>query len=505
MELNVKEYKDKVRGCWLGKNIGGNLGAPYECIRGVFDLNFYTNDLSKGTLPNDDLDLQLVWLNAAEKYGRNVDAEILGEYWLSYIVANWSEYGAGKNNLSMGLIPPLSGWYNNHNRDSCGAFIRSEIWACLAPGHPKIAVKYAFEDAITDHSYEGVYAEIFCAALESAAFTEKDRDKLIEIGLSYIPQNCDIRLAVNTVRECYKNGLSWKAARKKVLQTVPGSFGMYKGYQDREAEEDIPVGNLGYDAPSNIGLMIIGFLYGEGDFSNSICIAAGCGEDGDCTAATLGAIIGIIEGAKALPENWLEPIGDEIKTISIDLTNRINIPQNITDLSSRVSELMPAFMGEHCKIMCDDGVKIFLNEGEDLFDKPIQKGVFETVTFKDILEKHPFGITKKNVLFNVTVNYIDGITIKEGVEKKLKLNIENNIYKQQWIKVTWHIPSEWNVSPCVETFINLNQAHGGSAINQAEYAITPRSLNKGKYDIILEIISNGRLSKMYIPITFILG
>ena len=57
-----------------------------------------------------------------------VDAEILGEYWLSYIVADWSEYGAGKNNLRYGLVPPISGWYRNHNKDSCGCFIRSEIW-----------------------------------------------------------------------------------------------------------------------------------------------------------------------------------------------------------------------------------------------------------------------------------------------------------------------------------------------------------------------------------------
>jgi len=506
MEMNIKEYKDKVRGCWLGKNVGGSLGAPFECVRGVFDLDFYTHDLSKGALPNDDLDLQLVWLNAAEKYGRNVDAEILGEYWLSYIVANWSEYGAGKSNLSMGIMPPLSGWYNNHNKDSCGCFIRSEIWACLAPGHPEIAVKYAFEDAITDHSDEGVYAEIFCAAMESAAFVESNIDKLIDIGLSYIPKDCDITLAVNTAIECYKSGIDWKAARKKILQIVPGSFGMYSGYQDREVEDDVPVGKLGYDAPSNIGIMILGWKYGEGDFSKSICIAAGCGEDGDCTAATLGSIIGIIGGAESLPKKWLDPIGDEIKTISIDRTNnRIKVPDTITELSNRVCELMPVFMGEYCKTMCDDGVKIILNEGETLFDSEIKKGVFDRATFKDTLMKQPFGVTKKNVLFDVTVDYIDGITIKEGVEKKLVLNIENNLYKQQWLTVKWHLPIEWAVSPCVETVVNLNQANGGSALNVAEYTFTPNGFNKGKYDVTLEITSNGRLSKMFIPLTFIVG
>ena len=38
MKLTFSDYKDKVRACWLGKNVGGTLGAPFECIRGVYDL-----------------------------------------------------------------------------------------------------------------------------------------------------------------------------------------------------------------------------------------------------------------------------------------------------------------------------------------------------------------------------------------------------------------------------------------------------------------------------------
>ena len=75
--LDYKTYLDKVRACWLGKNIGGTLGAPFECKQGAIDLDFYTHDLAEGVLPNDDLDLQLVWLIAAEQAGKKVNAEIL--------------------------------------------------------------------------------------------------------------------------------------------------------------------------------------------------------------------------------------------------------------------------------------------------------------------------------------------------------------------------------------------------------------------------------------------
>ena len=85
-KLDFATYKDKVMGCWAGKNIGGVLGAPFEGKRQVNDISFYTQDLSMGPPPNDDLDLQIIWLAAVERYGRNVNASILGEYWLSYCI-----------------------------------------------------------------------------------------------------------------------------------------------------------------------------------------------------------------------------------------------------------------------------------------------------------------------------------------------------------------------------------------------------------------------------------
>lgn len=183
--LSKDVYRDKVRGCWLGKNIGGTLGAPFESHRVANDLDFYTHDLSKGSLPNDDLDLQLSWLCAAERYGTAVDAKILSEYWVSTIVPNWAEYGVSKANLRLGLEPPLSGVFHNAFKDSNGCWIRSELWACLMPGHPQKAVQYAYQDAIVDHADEGVYAEIFTTALESAAFVVSDYEELVKIGLSF--------------------------------------------------------------------------------------------------------------------------------------------------------------------------------------------------------------------------------------------------------------------------------------------------------------------------------
>lgn len=44
--LSKKEYIEKMRGCWLGKSIGGTLGTPFEPTRGAFDIDYYTAEIS---------------------------------------------------------------------------------------------------------------------------------------------------------------------------------------------------------------------------------------------------------------------------------------------------------------------------------------------------------------------------------------------------------------------------------------------------------------------------
>lgn len=496
--LDFATYRDKVRACWLGKNIGGTLGAPFECYRGVYDLDYYTHDLSLGVLPNDDLDLQLAWLCAAEKYGKGVNAKILGEYWLSYVVADWSEYGAGKNNLRYGLQPPISGWYGNHNKDSCGSFIRSEIWACLMPGHPELAVKYAYEDAICDHADEGVYGEMFCAALQSAAFVVQDMDELLRIAKCYVPADCAVIKAVDTAVECYRSGKDWKQARKAVLCATPGSMGQYNGYKDQKPEEDVPEGKLGFDVPSNIGLMMIGWLYGEGDFSKSICIAAGCGEDADCTAGTLGATLGILHGTKAIAEKWLQPIGDEIKSISLDMSNfSFKPPRTVTDLTQRVIALMPTFMHGFCAP--DDQGKLVFKPMKKLSEGKLRRGIMTYTTLQQELCGSSASVQDSSVLFDVKLTYGDeNIYITEGQPKKFTLRFVNNFRIHQWLELSWELPEGWQGRR--EHSVFLDNQHGGCGIREYSFQITPQSLDKGRYDLLLQIRSRGRANVVFLPV-----
>lgn len=501
MILKFDEYYDKVKACFLGKNVGGTVGAPYEGITGINNVDFYTHDIAKGVLPNDDLDLQLVWLLAAEKFGPAINSSILAEYWAYKVVAHWAEYGIGKVNLRTGLVPPLSGYYNNYFKDSNGAWIRSEIWACLCPGRPDLAVKYAYEDASVDHADEGIYAEVFTAALESAAFVEKDYEKLIDIALSYVPTDCGVAKAIRLVQKCKKEGKTWREARKILLTEVPGAFS-HATKPDVAPEDVVPRGPEGYDAPSNIGIMMIGWYYGDGDFGKTLCTAVNCGEDTDCTAATLGSIWGILYGTEGIPQKWLDPIGDEIKTLSLDRTHELyKICDTVTELTDRIVNLMPAFMVKSVKLVGKDGVEIITKDGDNLFDVGYDYGGCRHRSFKDeLILKNPATVTIKCGMYNAYLKYSNGIEISEGVETELEISFRAKC-RPGWIEAKIFAPDDWEILPNKEPSFYMD--YGKDNYKSYKIRIIPHNLTKGRYEFPIQVALAEVKVPRYLPVCLI--
>ena len=315
--LSKAEYRDKVFACWLGKNIGGTLGAPYEGRKYVNDLDFY-HPVPKEAAANDDLDLQLVWLKMLEDKGVWARLPDFAEYWVRYLSAYpWNEYGFCRRNLGRGLMPPISGCFENYFVDEMGAPIRSEIWACIAPGDPQLAAAMAWNDAAMDHAGgEGMYGEMFWAAVESAAFVIDDPATLIRIGLGMIPIPCAISRVIREAMWCWQNGLRWAEARERIATR----FGHLQPC----------------NAIPNHGFMILGWLYGK-DYGDRLCKAVNCGYDTDCTGATLGALLGILGGAAGIPKRWRGPVGTEI--VLHKFTRGFRPPAAIEELTDRTVAL----------------------------------------------------------------------------------------------------------------------------------------------------------------------
>jgi len=422
--LGKKDYYNKVYGCWLGKNCGGTLGAPLESAWGkeeMFDVWWYP-ELKEGGIPNDDLELQLIWLQALEDQGINIKAKDLAEYWLDCIGYNFDEYGLHKTNLKKGLMPPISGYYNNWFKHCMGSPIRSEIWACIAPGLPDVAAAYAYEDAIVDHAGgESVYGEMFNAALESAAFFIPEKEKLLEIGLSFISGDCKTAKAIKDAIKAYKQGMDWKEARNFVLRNSYSPIAQY--------------------SPVNLGFQTIGLLYGK-DFADAICKAVNCGYDTDCTGATLGSILGIILGKEGLPEKWIKPLGDKITTNSSweGITN-VREPKDLDELTRRVCKI-----GKKVLFFYEGKI---VREGKNI-SKNVKLGFEPDKNIKRLWHASPTQVEFDLHTLTASVDYLKSPVLQLGVPKDFQVILTNPRLVKLDIDVSVKLPWGWDAQPKVK-------------------------------------------------------
>lgn len=299
-KIKYSEYFDKVYGCWLGKSIGGACGALSENNKNI--LNYTMENVFPDVIPpNDDLDLQVLWLTELlEKKGTALTSCDFAEAFKEKNLCLANEYSVAIRNITGGIMPPLSGEYlNDFFKNSMGCPIRSEIWATAAPASIETVKKYVAMDGCIDHTDESIYLETFNAVMESLAFFEDDLVTLVKTALKEIPEDCRVAEAVSFVLEQYQSGADWKTARNKLILR----FGSH------DASYCIP----------NCVLTLLSLLYGEKDYTKTLLYSVNGGFDTDCTAATALSIVGIIGGAENTPKFWLDKIGDELVVGTVDI------------------------------------------------------------------------------------------------------------------------------------------------------------------------------------------
>lgn len=400
LDLAGPVFRDKLRGCWVGKNAGGTLGTPIEEAWGreePFDVWWYP-ELREGGLPNDDLEMQLVWLTALEQVGPGLTARDLARYWLDHIGYNWDEYGLSKTNLRLGLQPPVSGAYNNWFIDCMGSPIRSEVWACVAPGLPRIAAKYAYEDAICDHAGgESVYGELFNVAIQSAAFVVSDRRKLIDIGLSYVPEGSQTAKAVRAALAAIDEGLDWKAARRRVLEATPHHVAQY--------------------SPINMGFQVIGLLAAE-DFGEALCITVNCGYDTDSSGGTIGSWWGIMAGDANLPQRWTEPFGEAIST-NESWGGVRHMSDGTTPIPSTLTQVVDRLVSAAHTVLRESGAI----EGSTI--RVSEESLYADDSIRELWSRDPLTVKFPEVQFTASVRYERTPAVRPGGTARLTTRIAN--------------------------------------------------------------------------------
>jgi len=337
------ELYDKVYGAWLGRCAGCLLGKPVESwtradISGFakdtnnFPLqSYFSSDVSRELrekynihdklqirpfTPNgdvicawinnvdfmpvdDDTNYTVLGLKVIENYGRNFTSENIAEAWVELLpafVLATAERVAYRNIIS-GHLPPASAIYMNPYREYIGAQIRGDFFGYVNPGNPELAAEFAHRDASVSHIKNGIYGEMFIAAMLAAAAISDDIKAVIIKGISEIPVKSRLYEGVYKV-------LGWYDEEKTFEQVLDL---LYEQYNERNPY------HWCHTVP-NAMIVVASLLYGKRDFETCISNAVLAGLDTDCNGASVGSIIGMMIGAKSLPKKWISPLNDRMST-----------------------------------------------------------------------------------------------------------------------------------------------------------------------------------------------
>ncbi len=315
------DYSARVYAGVLGKIIGVYLGRPfeqwpYEKITETFgDINRYVHEQVGAPLivTDDDITGTFTFVRALEDNGSTADisAEQIGWNWLNYIIENrtilwWGGLGYSAEHtaflrLKSGIPAPKSGSMELNGwqvAEEIGSQIFIEGWAFVAPGNPQLAAELARKAASVSHDGEAIYGAQVIAVMVAQAFVESDLNALLDLALTFIPENCEIARCICDVRAWHAQEPDWRATRLKIVERY--------GYE-----------RYGTNCPivSNHAIVILGLLYGDDDFGKSLQITCNAAYDTDCNAANVGAILGVKNGLAGIDAgdfDWRGPVADRL-------------------------------------------------------------------------------------------------------------------------------------------------------------------------------------------------
>ena len=310
MSVTIDELADKIKGGWAGKTIGCTYAGPVEFLyNGTMIQDYVPIKWSKDrvkyyfeTFPGlyDDLYVNITFVNVFERLGLNAPVD---SFALSFANAGfplWHANQVAKYNIKQGIMPPMSGhWLNNPHADDIDYQIEADFAGLMSPGMPNTASEISDKVGHIFTYGDGWYGGVYVGALYSMAFVTDDITVVVEEALKTIPKQSDFYHCIKDVIDWYNKypddwKQTWFECQRKWSSEVGCPDGVFLPFN--------------IDAKLNSAYVTIGLLYGKKDFYQTIDIAARCGQDSDCNAATAAGVLGVLLGYKKIPEMWKESL-----------------------------------------------------------------------------------------------------------------------------------------------------------------------------------------------------
>jgi ADP-ribosylglycohydrolase len=312
VDVGSDDFYDRTRAAWAGRIAGGALGTALEGytaaqLRKKFgDIRGYVR---KPNTYNDDITFEIAFLSACARKGRLLRSADIAEQWLALIPAGWSAEQIALDNLRRGIYPPdplaedpdlwpgdlfalpRSGSWKNPYREWIGAQMRGAVCGQVAPGNPREAARLAWLDGVVSHTENGILGEVFNALLVSLAFVERDMRRCLDRVIALIPADSEYHSALRFARQQAEGAdfaAAWAACEERFKR-----YNWIHAYPNAAAE-------------------VLALWFGNGDFDETMHYVAMCGQDVDCNAAQIAAVLGAQQGCGAISEKWF--LGETVQT-----------------------------------------------------------------------------------------------------------------------------------------------------------------------------------------------
>jgi ADP-ribosylglycohydrolase len=348
-----RELSDRLHGAWLGRCAGCNLGKPVEGhgwnrrklrtyleqagaypiddylpvldpMPDGMELNGSWREATRGRVNamarDDDIDYTILGLHVLEGLGPGFTTADIGREWLRHLpfTQTYTAERAAYRNLVRGIEPTATATTFNPYREWIGAMIRGDAFGYVSPGRPDLAAGLAYADAALSHVGNGVYGEMWAAALIAISLSVSSARDALDLSLAYVPPQSRLAQALTRTRASFDAGLSWDQA----MERIEADLGHYHWIH----------------TINNAAVVAAALLWGEGDFSRTIGLAVEGGLDTDCTGATAGSAFGALHGSAALPGVWVDPLHDLMHSAISGFDN-----SRIADLAARTATLARQF------------------------------------------------------------------------------------------------------------------------------------------------------------------
>ena len=308
--LTTEILKDKIKGGWAGQVIGCTFGGPTEFqYKGTLIQDYqpipWDNGRCKWYYENspglyDDVYMDLTFVDVFEKEGLDAPASSHANAFANAEYMLWHANQAARYNILNGITPPESGhWLNNPHADDIDFQIEADFAGLMSPGMVNTSTEICDKVGHIMNYGDGWYGGVYVAAMYSLAFVSNDVNYIVTEALKSIPQESEFY-------KCMSDVIGWK-------KEFPTDWKRNWFECERKWSSDIgcPDGvfnSFNIDAKINAAYIIIGLLYGEGDFGKTMEISTRCGQDSDCNPASAGGILGTMLGYSAIPEYWRSPV-----------------------------------------------------------------------------------------------------------------------------------------------------------------------------------------------------